>query len=138
MTRHEVRELALQALYQMDVGKSDSFLAIQYVLEEKHPSDTDLNYLQTLVQGVDHHSQEIDDLLIEYIEGWELGRIARTDLNVLRLAVFELIKEMDVDMATIVNEAVELAKDYGSANSGKFVNGVLAKLLPTAASRRGL
>lgn len=132
MKRHEARQFALQALYQMDVGKNSAEPAIRHVLEAVQPplADSDFGYVTQLVNGTQQSMPEVDELLASRVEGWQLDRLARVDLNVLRLAVYELLHERDVDMPTIVNEAVELAKDFGSDESGKFVNGVLARILP--------
>lgn len=137
MRRHEARERALQALYQIDVGKVEVTPAIHHVLEdESNITDVDLSYVTRLVVGTRSEIDTIDTLLSTHVQGWQLDRIARVDLNVLRLALYELLHESDVDTATIVDEAVELAKSFGSETSSKFVNGVLAKLLPVVAASR--
>ncbi len=132
MKRHEARQRALQALYQIDVGKGETEAAIAHVLEDvSGPIEAgDWAYIRRLVHGTTERLPEIDDILASRVEGWHLDRLARVDLNVLRLAVYELLVESDVDVATIVDEAVELAKDFGTDESGKFVNGVLARVLP--------
>lgn len=130
MTRHETRQYALQALYQIEVGKAETFPAITHVLEDVSVTDSDLAFMRGLVEGTQEHLQEIDELLMKHIENWTIDRIAKVDLVVLRLAVFELLYGHDVDIATILDEAVELAKEFSTDASGKFVNGVLARLLP--------
>lgn len=132
MRRHQAREFALQALYQIDVGKSAPDAAITHALDAvSGPLDPDdLVYISRLVNGTQANLPVVDEMLTARVEGWRLDRLARVDLNVLRLAVYELLHELDVDVATIVDEAVELAKDFGSEDSGKFVNGVLARILP--------
>jgi transcription antitermination protein NusB len=130
LTRHEARACALQSLYQVDVGKSEIFPSIQYALEQANPTDADLAYVRTLVEGTRANVGDIDELLEKNVEGWQMNRIGRIELNILRLATYELMKEQDVDVATVINEAVDLGKEFGAAQSGKFVNGVLAKLLP--------
>ncbi|MCL6547952.1 MAG: transcription antitermination factor NusB [Alicyclobacillus sp.] len=137
MKRHEARERALQALYQVDVGKTDADPAIHHVLEEvEGVTEADRRYVERLVKGTLAEAGRIDDLLAKHVQGWRLDRIAKVELNVLRLAMYELLKETDVDVATIVNEAVELAKSFGTDASGKFVNGVLARLLPVVGEAR--
>lgn len=139
MKRHEARQCALQALYQVDVGKVDAESAVLHVLDtaKLEASATDLAFIRRLVTGTDGKSDEIDALLTSRVEGWKLDRIARVDLNILRLAVYELLNELDVDTATIVDEAVELAKEFASDESGKFVNGVLARVLPVVRQSEG-
>ena len=137
MKRHEMRQLALQALYQVDVGKAEITPAVLHALAESGPYELqDEDYITGLVRGVWSNLSELDGLLEKYVEGWKIDRIARVDLNVLRLALYELLYVMDVDFATILNEAVELAKHYSTEESGRFVNGVLARLLPVAKERR--
>lgn len=137
MKRRVLRQKALQSLYQIDVGKADSETAIRNVLEdEADVSEDDVRYLTRLVQGTMGALPEVDQMLETSVEGWKLDRIARVDKNVLRLATYELLYESDVDVATIVNEAVELAKSFSTNDSGRFVNGVLAKLLPAVKERR--
>lgn len=130
MRRHELRERVLQALYQIDVGRSEVEGAVQHVLEDDEASAADVEYVLRLVRGVVADQSAIDEMLEENVQGWKLDRIAKVDLSVLRLAVYELMHERDVDIATAVDEAVELAKSFSTDDSGKFVNGVLARVLP--------
>jgi N utilization substance protein B len=135
--RHELRERVLQALYQVDVGKAEVDDAVVHVMEDdKTVTPTETSFVLRMARGVAIQMDEIDTLLTDHVQGWTLDRIARVDLNVLRLAVYELLHEPDVDIATIVDEAVELAKSFSTDESGKFVNGVLARLLPLVRERR--
>lgn len=137
MKRHEMRQLALQALYQVDVGKAEVTHAVGHVVDEVgEATDYDQEYILKLVSGVREHVLQVDQLLEEHVQGWRIDRIARVDLNILRLAVYEFLYELQVDLPTVVDEAVELAKYYSTADSGKFVNGVLARLLPVAQEHR--
>lgn len=137
MKRHELRERVLQALYQVDVGKAEVDDAVVHVMEDdKTVTPTETSFVLRMARGVAIQMDEIDTLLTDHVQGWTLDRIARVDLNVLRLAVYELLHEPDVDIATIVDEAVELAKSFSTDESGKFVNGVLARLLPLVRERR--
>ena len=132
MTRHEARAKALQALYQIDVGKAETMPAVVHVLEEDTPTDNDLRFIRRLVEGAVANTGEMDSWIEANVEGWQFDRIGRIERNVLRLSLYELQHEHETDTATILNEAVELAKEYSGTASGKFVNGVLAKLLPLA------
>lgn len=132
MKRREARQIALQALFEVDMGKVEPGAAVAHVFEdvkEKVPKKT-VDYVEWLVEGTTAHLVDIDVVLTGHLEGWTLPRLARVDLNVLRLAVFELMHEHDVDIATVCDEAVELAKYFSTDDSGKFVNGVLAKIVP--------
>jgi N utilization substance protein B len=131
MRRHEARQRALQALFQIDVGRVRPTDAIQHVLGEvEGATDEDRSYVSWLVEGTAAHLADIDELLSTRVQGWSLDRMAAVDRNILRLAVFELLYEEDLDVATIVDEAVELAKEFSTEESGRFVNGVLARVLP--------
>ncbi|WP_035461993.1 transcription antitermination factor NusB [Alicyclobacillus macrosporangiidus] len=137
MRRHDLRAKAVQAIYQVEVGKSSAQEAIGHVFEDEgSATDADRTYVARLVEGTVAALPEIDDILKERVQGWRLDRIARVDLAILRLAVFELLYEWDVDVATIADEAVELAKQYSTEESGRFVNGVLSRVIPLAHERR--
>lgn len=132
MTRHEARQCALQALYQIDVSNGEIHDALVYVLEERQVNEADLAYVRKLVEGTRSHLIELDEQLTSVMERWSTERIGRVELNVLRLALYELLHDESLSTATIVDEAVRLAKSFATDTSGKFVNGVLAKLLPVA------
>ncbi|MCL6627516.1 transcription antitermination factor NusB [Alicyclobacillus shizuokensis] len=132
MRRRELRRLALQALFELDMGEPEVESALAHVLEEvENASETDVAYLRRLVSGTRGRLADIDAILASHVQNWRLDRMAKVDLNILRLAVYELLEEQDVDAATIVDEAVELAKHFSTDESGRFVNGVLARCLPS-------
>lgn len=85
-------------------------------------------YAMELVRGVETNTEEIDGLLREYSEHWAVERMPALDRAVLRLGCFELTHEPDVPTAVVISEAVELAKQYSTENSGRFVNGLLARI----------
>ena len=141
--RRTAREMALQMLFQHELGRSD----LGDVLESYEPADVvgegegaglegrDLqsarSYAEILVGGVVSHRDEIDALIRGQAVNWRLERMPVVDRTVLRIAVYELLREPDVPQVVIVDEAIELAKRYGSEQSGAFVNGVLDGLLHT-------
>jgi N utilization substance protein B len=86
-------------------------------------------YARRLVEGTIRHRDEIDELLRAQADNWRLERMPAVDRNVLRLAVYEMLHELDVPKLVVVDEAVELAKRFGSDQSGRFVNGLLDGLL---------
>ncbi len=131
LTRHEARQCAVQALYQIDLGGSSAQEAIAFVLEDKSVSDSELAYIRTLVEGTRTQLVDIDERLTRIMERWSTERVGRVELNVLRLALYELMFDKSIPAATILDEAVRLAKGFASDKSGKFVNGVLARVLPT-------
>jgi len=86
-------------------------------------------FAERLVQGVLTHAETIDAIIRENAANWSLERMARTDRNILRMAIYELLHVDDVPGSVTINEAVELAKIYGDADSGRFVNGILGNVL---------
>lgn len=125
MKRRTAREKALQALFQIDVSDAEPSAAIEHVLEEEANDE----YLTRLVTGVVDHQSEIDHLIKENLERWSLERLATVDRNLLRIAVFELkYARDDVPEKVVMDEAIEIAKQYGDDQSSKFINGVLSKV----------
>ncbi|WP_018132465.1 transcription antitermination factor NusB [Effusibacillus pohliae] len=136
MRRRQARECALQSLFQIHIGEVPPAEAIRYVLEEAS-GDLDLDFLNKLVMGTYEHRSAIDDLIRQYSIGWELDRMPAVDLTVLRLAVFEMLYETETPPKVVINEAIELAKAFSTEESGKFVNGILGKMLPDLERLRG-
>ena len=125
-TRREARELALQALYQLDVtGEGDPGRGLALFWTHFEAPDDVRGFARELVQGVGEHRERIDALVAESAEHWRLPRLSRVDLNLLRLATFELLARPDIPASVTINEAIEIARRFGSEDSAAFVNGVL-------------
>ena len=120
--RRESRERALGLCYEREVRSISTA-----ELFDSLPADPD-SYAMELVRGVETHGDELDGLLREYSEHWAVERMPALDRAVLRLGCFELAHEPDVPTAVVISEAVELAKQYSTENSGRFVNGLLARI----------
>ena len=125
--RHVARESALQCLYLMDVCHLDVLSACGTVYTDDLNSEI-RTWCRHWVEGVAEHKNEIDALLKQQAENWEMERMAAIDRNILRLATFEILHENQTPIPVILNEAIELAKTYSSQDSGKFVNGLLDKI----------
>ena len=126
--RTKARERALQALYQIDVAAEGIDDALARFWKSFEPVEREVMALaEELVRGVARHRREIDDAIEGVSQNWRLDRMAKVDRNVLRLAVYELLRT-DVPVKVAINEAIELGKKYGSESSGAFVNGVLDKV----------
>jgi N utilization substance protein B len=123
--RSDARERALNILFEADVRTN----APHDVVGRMQVSLDDLTEL--LVGGVAKHQARIDELISTHSHAWSLERMATTDRNVLRIATFELLERADIPTAVILNEAVELAKRYGTDDSGRFVNGLLSAIART-------
>jgi len=118
-TRHAGRERALSFLYEAETREC----SVQSLLDELPlPADT---FPVDLALGVEAHLDEIDELLEDHAHGWQVSRMANLDRGILRVATYELGHRPDVPTAVVINEAVELAKEYSTEKSGAFVNGVL-------------
>jgi len=125
--RRQAREAALKVLFQMDVGKLSFDDALASVVSpEQGPGDRAL--IETLARGTRTHLAEIDQLITRFAEHWTLERMAAVDRNVLRMAIFEL-QQTTTPVPVVINEAVELAKRYSTEESGRFVNGLLGKVV---------
>ena len=118
--RHEARERALHLLYE---AEAKGVAPAEVLAELPVPPD---DFATELVEGVTRHADELDELVGRHATGWSLDRMAALDRAVLRLGTYELAHRPDVPTAVVIDEAVELAKGYSTADSGRFVNGVLA------------
>ncbi|MGV3465422.1 MAG: transcription antitermination factor NusB [Heyndrickxia sp.] len=124
MKRRTAREKALQALFQIDMNEASPEDAMHNILQGS-PVDP---YLSELVHGTSNNLKEIDEIISNYLENWSVNRLAKVELNILRLAVYELKYESDVPSNVVINEALEISKRFGDEKSSKFINGVLAKI----------
>ncbi|MFL0555492.1 transcription antitermination factor NusB [Paenibacillus barengoltzii] len=139
MKRRLAREIAVQSMYQMEMNEVDANEAVTMLLTEAMEenegevelSDVDATraFVLELVNGTWSRKEAIDGLLEDYLKGWQISRLSKVDRQVLRLATYEMIFRDDVPGKVAVNEAIELAKHFGSPESGKFVNGVLGKMI---------
>jgi N utilization substance protein B len=128
--RRKGREAALQMLYQMDVGAVGAEDAIRsywaHLGEGEEAGGAE--FANVLVRGVEEHRAKIDETIRSVSHHWRLERMTRVDRNILRLAAFELLELPDVPRRVTLNEAIELAKRFGSEGSAGFVNGVLDRI----------
>ncbi len=124
MKRRTAREKALQALFQIDLSDSDPKEAIESVLEDEAGDD----FLNQIVFGVVEHKEEIDQLLRNNLEKWNLERLANVDRSILRMAVYELNYINEIPPKVSIDEAIELAKIFGDDSSSRFINAVLSKV----------
>jgi N utilization substance protein B len=126
--RHKGREAALRLLYQVELTGDDSESALAHYWRDLPPKlATSRTFAEELARAVRARSAEIDGLIDRAATNWQLDRISRIDLSILRLAVGELLA-FEVPVEVIIDEAVELARDYSDANAPAFVNGVLDRI----------
>jgi N utilization substance protein B len=128
--RRKSRELALQALFFLDVNSTDSQVGIED-FSNQHEEDISEEvrpFFLELVNGALGEKEEIDRLLNKWAKNWKISRMPVVDRNVMRLAVFEMICRPDIPASVSINEAVEIGKKFGTRDSGPFINGVLDRI----------
>ncbi len=127
-SRSRCREWALQFLYQAEYVGHRQGEIIRFFRHFEEVTATTPAYLVKLVEGVVAHQEELDALIVRYSEHWRLERMAVVDRNLLRLALYELLYQPEIPAKVVINEAVEMAKRYGSEDSGSFINGILDRI----------
>jgi transcription antitermination protein NusB len=121
-TRREARERALSLCYELEVRGPT---AHELLAELPAPPDP---YAAAIIRGVDEHREEVDAMLRKYSEHWALERMPVVDRAILRIGCYELGWEPELPTAVVISEAVELAKEYSTKDSGRFVNGMLGRI----------
>ena len=139
MKRRELREHIFELLFRVEFNERDEMPEQMRLFFESLPelSPEDQAYMQKKYERIMEKLPEIDRLLGETAEGWKVSRMGKTDLTVLRLAVYEMEFDEDVPVGVAVNEAVELSKKFGGDGSPAFVNGILGKIGKMEAAEAG-
>lgn len=127
-SRRHGRELALQALYGTEIGKRPANEMLTELLA-RDDSSNGRTFVRDLVLGTLENEAESDTVIAPLLEGWTLDRLPIIDRIILRMSVFELNHRRETDPAVVLNEAVELAKKFSTEDSGRYVNGVLGRLI---------
>ena len=127
--RHRARIAALQALFEIDCTAHDPLVVVERRLDEAALPEPGVKFVQALVEGVEANREALDQLIARYAPEWPVDQIAIIDRNILRMAIYEILIGTDTPVKVAINEAVELAKTFGSDSSGRFVNGVLGTLV---------
>jgi N utilization substance protein B len=135
--RRKGRELAVQALYQVEVTGDPSARAVELFLDHFEGGAAAKEFARRLIAGVMEHRVEIDELVERSAENWRLDRMSKVDLVILRLATFELVFCPDIPKNVSLDEAIEIGKRFGSADSSTFINGVLDKVAGAGAAKAG-
>jgi len=135
LARRRAREIALQVLFQVDMGHSRPEQALEYILEEFPVNSDTASFATMLVGGTLSHLPEIDRMLKEHATDWALPRMGNVDRNILRLGLYEILYQDGTPLNVAIDEALELAKRFSDNNAPRFINGVLGKIakeLPVA------
>ncbi len=136
--RTQARECALQILYQYEINPEplpDLFERFWQQEEQTAATKEVRDFAEKLARGTCEHQAEIDKVISQYADNWELHRMAIIDRNIMRFATFELLFASDIPPKVTINEAVNLAKKFSQEESGKFVNGILDKINHTEKPR---
>jgi transcription antitermination protein NusB len=132
-TRRKGRELALQALYQIEMTGDASAAAVDLFLNHFEGSAQAKDFARRLVSGVISQRVEIDRLIERSTEHWKLMRLAKVDLTILRMATYELVFCPDIPLHVSLDEAIEIGKRFGAGDSATFINGVLDHVAQSSA-----
>ena len=127
--RRKARELALQMLFQYDMSgnQPDMIIATFEELQKSKPNTRE--FATKIFHGTVQHVPEIDEMIQNQAENWRLSRMAAVDRNIIRMSVYEFLHEDDTPKLVIIDEAIEIAKKYGTQKSSQFINGILDGIL---------
>jgi len=129
MKRRKAREHALQLLFQLDMRKDKpSAFILKNYWAEYNPDDEIKAFAEEIVKGTLKYVAVIDKLIRRCAKNWSLDRMAVVDRNVLRMAVYEILYRLEIPTSVTINEAIEIAKKFGTDESGAFVNGILDRV----------
>lgn len=127
--RHNARRLALSALFCTLFSNAEKERCINLASELFEDATSDLDLTHKIIDGIYEHLAAVDEIISRCAPEWPIEKIAKVDLIILRIAVFEILYDTNVPDKVVIDEAVELAKEFGSDTSGKFVNGVLGTVV---------
>ncbi len=133
--RTRARELSLQFLYQLDLRGPEFLDEARDFLAEEEPDKGARDFALHLVRGTAEHQDEIDGVIRDVAQNWDIERMAVIDRNVLRMATYEILYRKDIPPKVSINEAIELGKRFSTQNSGGFINGVLDKIKDRQSAR---
>jgi N utilization substance protein B len=126
--RRKARELALQALFEIDLAGHTPSEVMSRTIETSNLSPEGVVFARDLLEGAIQNGEKIDEQIRHFAPAWPLDQMAVVDRNILRLAIYELLHNNKVPVKVAINEAVELAKSFGADSSPRFINGVLSSI----------
>ncbi len=130
MSRKNARDCAFKCIYEFEFNKEKPLdKIIEFCYEENECDKSEKEYIDNVVNGVKANVDKIDSIILKNLKNWNISRIAKIDLAILRLAIYEINFIENIPLKVSANEAVELAKIYGNPDSKSFVNGLLAKVI---------
>ncbi len=133
MSRRKARILAFQGLYSWDVGgiSQEEVLSLSWTENDDNKESVDLEtatFARVLIAGAIENQVKIDEMIKGHLTGWDFDRVSKVSLAILRMSVYALLFQKDVPASIVIDEAIDIAKEYGQDDSFKFVNGVLDKI----------
>ena len=128
MARKTARQVAMQLIYQYELGGDGVSSTIEESMDKPDLNAEDMAYIQAMVDGTSQKSEELDALIAKYAVGWSLERIAKVDLSILRLALYEMLFRQDIPEGVSINEAIELAHTFSTPEAASFINGILGSV----------
>lgn len=129
MGRIIAREVTMKLLYQMEVNNDYSEEGIKVFFENNDLSDDEKDYVEHAIDSVLSNLDTIDENIEKHTKGWKINRLAKVDLAVLRIAIYELLFRKDIPIEVCINEAIEICKKYSTDESSRFINGVLGSFV---------
>lgn len=124
--RRENRVAAMQFLYQWSINVTDDLSGALYLFFKDMPHDRDhYAFAEELIHGAIANLGEVDAVIRKYLQNWDFERIARIDLAILRLAIYEMLKRRDIPPIVSINEAIDLSKEFSNPDAKRFINGIL-------------
>ncbi|MBR4890017.1 MAG: transcription antitermination factor NusB [Clostridia bacterium] len=128
MTRKEARELCFKLIFEYEVQKNDAESMLSYLEEDEQDLGNQREYVESLLHKALDNIKDIDNAIIKNTKGWQITRLPKVTLAILRVAICEMLYMDDIPESISINEAVELAKIYNDEQNGKFVNGILSSV----------
>lgn len=125
MSRRVARESAMKLLYQMELMEDFSQENLDLFIDNNGFQEDEEKYIGNAIKGVVENLEKIDGFIDENVDDWAVNRLARVDLSILRISIYELLYRKDIPEQVSINEAIETAKKYSSEESAKFINGIL-------------
>jgi N utilization substance protein B len=127
-SRRKARSMALQALYEIDLAGHPGDKVAESTLAGSDLSKDNEDFVKSLVAGITGNQEKLDGYITRFAPAWPLAQLPVVDRNILRLSIYELLYLKETPIKVVINEAVELAKSFGSDSSPKFINGVLSSV----------
>lgn len=130
MGRKKARDNAFKCVYELEyLGQAKISDILNMCYEDNNNDEEEKEYIRNVLYGIIEHQAQIDEIILSKLKNWSISRIAKIDLAILRLAIYEIKYVDNIPEKVSINEAVELAKMYGNNDSKSFINGVLAKVI---------